>query len=123
MLQILTALTILLSQLQTALAQVVPQDIPLQEELVTFGDLPLDLQKTIICESGGRQEVNGKLVVSKTKDVGIAQINLKAHSKTAKSMGLDLTDANDNLAFAKYLYEKDGITPWVCAKKLGLVKK
>jgi hypothetical protein len=40
------------------------------------------------------------------------QINTRYHGKTAEELGLDLTDIEDNLAYARYLYEKQGTQPW-----------
>lgn len=86
-----------------------------------FSNLPLNLQKTLICESGAKHEYNNRVIKSQTGDVGISQINLKTHEKRAELMGLNLYDANENMAYALWLYNQDGLYPWVCARKLGLV--
>lgn len=91
-------------------------------ERVEFSDLPLALQKVAICESGARHFAsNGKVIISKTNDAGIMQINLGAHAKTAKGMGLNLMNPNDNMKFALWLYSLEGLNPWVCAHKLKMV--
>jgi hypothetical protein len=41
------------------------------------------------------------------------QINLGYHGETAQKMGLDLNSIDDNVAFARYLYEKYGAKPWM----------
>ena len=65
------------------------------------------------CESGNTQlDQNGKVIISKTGDVGIAQINEKIHGKTAEKMGLDLRKESDNKKFANWLFSKYGIEPW-----------
>lgn len=88
---------------------------------VQFNELPLSLQKVLLCESNGRHEdAKGKVIVSKTNDIGIAQINKYWHGKRAKTLGLDLHDVNDNLKYALILYTEQGLRPWVCAKILGL---
>lgn len=45
-------------------------------------------------------------------DVGIMQINERYHLERALSMGLDLHTIEGNLAYAKKLYEKEGLRPW-----------
>lgn len=46
------------------------------------------------------------------KDVGVMQINEYYHNAEATRMGLNLSDFDDNLAYAKYLYEHEGTRPW-----------
>lgn len=45
-------------------------------------------------------------------DIGVMQINEYYHSSTAKKMGLDIFSFEDNLAYARYLYERQGTSPW-----------
>ena len=45
-------------------------------------------------------------------DTGVMQINKRYHQATATSLGLDLHDIYDNMAYARYLYENQGIQPW-----------
>ncbi len=45
-------------------------------------------------------------------DTGVMQINLRYHAHTAKKLGLDLENIFDNMAYARYLYEKQGTQPW-----------
>ncbi len=40
------------------------------------------------------------------------QINKRYHGKTAEELGLDLNTIEDNLAYARHLYEKQGTQPW-----------
>ena len=46
------------------------------------------------------------------KDVGVMQINQYYHETTAQHMGLELTTFEDNLTYARYLYEREGTQPW-----------
>jgi hypothetical protein len=73
--------------------------------------------KIVNCESGLKQfEADGTVVLSPTLDVGLFQINLKAHLKTSQRMGLDVINSlEDNYTYAKYLYAQSGEKPWVCA--------
>jgi len=52
-----------------------------------------------------RGEENGQ-------DVGVMQINERYHLDTAIELGHNLYTLDGNLAYAKYLYEKEGTTPW-----------
>lgn len=45
-------------------------------------------------------------------DTGVMQINLRYHEQRAESLGYDLHDLNDNLAYARKLYEEQGTRPW-----------
>ena len=58
--------------------------------------------------------LRGKLVSS---DTGVMQINQYYHNKTADTLGLDLLDFEDNMAYARYLYTKEGTKPWNSSSK------
>lgn len=47
-----------------------------------------------------------------SSDVGVMQINLYYHEERAETLGLDLFDLNDNMAYARKLYEEQGTQPW-----------
>lgn len=49
-------------------------------------------------------------------DTGLFQINLRFHQETAESMGLNVFEVNDNIAYASYLYETQGTKPWNASK-------
>jgi hypothetical protein len=46
-------------------------------------------------------------------DRGVMQINILYHAKTAEELGLDIKNLDDNVAFARYLFEKQGAKPWM----------
>ncbi len=80
-----------------------------------FADIPL-LAKIASCESHYRQyDSNGEVLRGKQNsyDRGVMQINIWYHQETAEQMGLNLNKIDDNVAFARYLYEKFGAKPWV----------
>ena len=80
-----------------------------------FADIPL-MAEIAKCESRYRHfnSKGGVLRGQKnTYDRGVMQINLLYHEETAEDMGLDLHDIDDNVAFARYLYEKFGAKPWM----------
>lgn len=80
-----------------------------------FADIPIlaDIAK---CESRYRH-LDRKGAVLKGKenesDRGVMQINLWYHAKAAEKLGLDVQDLDDNVAYARYLYEKEGAKPWL----------
>lgn len=45
--------------------------------------------------------------------VGVFQIYGDIHAKEAAGMGMDIYTLDGNLAYAKYLYERQGTTPWL----------
>ena len=79
-----------------------------------FADIPV-MQKIAYCESRNRHFDKNGLVLRGEKtslDRGVMQINLYFHGETAKKMGLDLHQIDDNVAYARYLYQKQGAKPW-----------
>ena len=80
-----------------------------------FADIPL-MQKIAKCESRYRHfNSRGNVLQGEknTYDRGVMQINLLYHEETAIKMGLDLHDVDDNVAYARYLYDKQGAKPWM----------
>jgi hypothetical protein len=80
-----------------------------------FKDIPIMIE-VARCESGFTHidPSTGKVFrgYANPKDVGVMQINEDYHLPTAKKMGLEITNLKDNLAYARYLYEQNGIRPW-----------
>jgi len=67
------------------------------------------------CESRFKQFDNDGSIhrgVVNNKDLGVMQVNEYYHGKTADKLGLDLYSIQGNVAYAKYLYEKEGTRPW-----------
>jgi hypothetical protein len=79
-----------------------------------FADIPI-MAKVAKCESRYRQYKNGEVLQGEQNslDRGVMQINLHYHGKTAEEMGLDVHNIDDNVAYARYLYEKQGVKPWM----------
>ena len=89
---------------------------PTVEEYVQeyFKKTPI-LAEVAWCESRYRQftpygdifrgEINNK-------DVGVMQVNEYFHLKTAQRLGYNLYSLEGNLAYAQYLYDKEGTVPW-----------
>lgn len=77
---------------------------------------PEVLLKIAACESGGEQfNPDGSVVEHHNKngttDYGYLQIN-SVHLKEAEKMSMDIMTFEGNKAFGKWLYEKQGTTPW-----------
>ena len=75
-----------------------------------------DLLAACYRESGLKQfDSDGKVVVNKNKngttDTGICQIN-SVHDTELAKLSLDKNKLEDNLEFAKILYEREGLKPW-----------
>lgn len=88
-----------------------------------FADLPV-LVDVAFCESTFRQhDKNGNVLRGKvnSSDVGVMQINTYYHGEDAEELGYDLMTLEGNAAFARNLYERKGVHPWVhssdCWKK------
>ena len=80
-----------------------------------FSDTPI-LAKIGKCESRNRHFNSRGEVLRGEKnayDRGVMQINLLYHEKDAEKLGLNLHNIDDNVAYAKYLYEKQGAKPWM----------
>ena len=79
-----------------------------------FKDIPVMIQ-VAKCESHFRHELSdGSILRGRVDpaDTGVMQINKRYHESTAIKLGLDLENIHDNLAYARYLYEKQGTQPW-----------
>jgi hypothetical protein len=79
-----------------------------------FKDDPI-LIEIARCESSFRQyDENGEILRGKVNksDVGIMQINEYYHKERIERLGVDPETIEGNLAYAKWLYEKEGGQPW-----------
>jgi len=79
-----------------------------------FKDIPVMIE-VARCESTFRHTLSDGTVlkgVVDPADTGVMQINKRYHLATANKLGLDLHDIYDNMAYARYLYEKQGVQPW-----------
>lgn len=78
-----------------------------------FADIPVMI--TIAkCESGFRQyTANGQTMKDATNTyIGLFQIDEQLHFITSWSMNMNLYTAEGNMAYARYLYGKNGTNPW-----------
>ena len=79
-----------------------------------FKDIPVMIQ-VARCESHFRHTLaDGSILrgVVDSADTGVMQINKRYHSAAANALGLNLDDIYENMAYARHLYEKQGVQPW-----------
>jgi ATP sulfurylase len=72
------------------------------------------------CESSFRQtDSKGNILRGKINkgDIGLMQINEYYHADKAKELKLNLHTVEGNMAYAKYLYDKEGVKPWISSSK------
>jgi hypothetical protein len=83
-----------------------------------FADVPV-MANIAECESHYRQyNTEGDVFRGKEnhKDVGVMQINEHYHLDTAEKLGFDIYTIEGNTAYARYLFEREGTTPWDSSK-------
>ena len=71
------------------------------------------------CESRYRQwNPDGTVFIGKVNhyDIGVMQVNSLYHDEKATDLGFDIYSLSGNLAYAKYLFEKEGSKPWASSK-------
>ena len=104
----------------SAVAHVVDQPLTLEEYIRDyFRDTPV-MAEIAKCESRFRHlGKNGKVLRGEltAEDTGVMQINTFFHEDTATVLGLDLHTLDGNLAYAKWLYKKEGTAPWYSSAK------
>jgi hypothetical protein len=79
-----------------------------------FSDIPV-MAEVARCESGFRHTYSDGSVLTgrvDSADTGVMQINKRYHQATARAMDLNLDNVYDNMAYARHLYETQGIRPW-----------
>lgn len=79
-----------------------------------FADVP-ELVDVARCESRFRHfDKNGRILRGEVNrsDIGVMQINEYYHKEQAEKLGLDLYTLEGNMSYARFLYEKEGLTPW-----------
>lgn len=69
------------------------------------------------CESSLKPSAINNRNKNGTTDGGIFQIN-SVHDKRLNELGLDKFNADDNIKFARLLWEEQGWHPWVCKKHI-----
>lgn len=83
-----------------------------------FADEPIMI-KVAECESHFQQySADGSVYHGKVDpdDIGVMQINQHYQGATAKQLGIDINTIEGNVAYAQYLYQKEGTQPWSSSK-------
>lgn len=84
-----------------------------------FKDDPI-LVKIAGCESQFRQyDSKGDTLTGRVNkgDLGLMQINKYYHAEKAEELGFDLNHVEGNMAYAQYLYDREGSKPWNSSSK------
>ncbi len=84
-----------------------------QEIDKVFPDAPI-MHDVMRCESGGYIEAYNP--TNNSHDNGLFQISDLYHGPRVRSIGLDVGDPADNIAFARILYDESGLQPWSASK-------
>ena len=79
-----------------------------------FADAPI-MAEIARCESRFRQfdESGRALDGGAGSMMGIFQINAPVHGEFARSLSMDIDTVEGNVAYARYLYQKEGTDPWL----------
>ncbi len=83
-----------------------------------FADIPVMIS-VARCESTFRHTLaDGSVLRGKVdaRDTGVMQINLGYHGATTAKLGLDMENIYDNMAYARHLYETQGVQPWSASR-------
>ena len=82
-----------------------------------FKDVPI-LAEVARCESEFRHtDSKGNLIrgLVDNADVGVMQINERYHLKQAVALDINIHTIDGNLEYARQLYEKQGVYPWMAS--------
>ncbi len=80
-----------------------------------FSDIPI-MVEIAWCESRFRQhDENGEVLRGEVNslDRGVMQVNEFYHLEDSKKLGYDILTIEGNTAYARYIYEKSGVQPWI----------
>lgn len=84
-----------------------------------FKDIP-ELIEVARCESHfAHTDVDGNITrgIANNVDVGVMQINERYHLEEAQKLGYDIYTLKGNMAYARYLYNHEGMRPWVSSAR------
>jgi hypothetical protein len=79
-----------------------------------FSDIPMMIE-VAFCESTFRHTLaDGSVLQGRVDpaDTGVMQINKRYHLDAATAMNLNIENLYDNMAYARHLYERQGLQPW-----------
>ena len=99
--------------------------VDIESQIVDEWEGYAQLKQICSCESTGQPYneprhflESGEVIlgVINSDDIGMCQINSYYHGTAAQKLDLNLYDRHDNLKYAKYLYDREGGTPWNWSK-------
>jgi len=103
---------------RTILIEIIPEEKTIEEKIKeAFPEDEITALRIAQCESGLNPLAHNNRNKNGSTDGGLYQIN-SVHDKRLNELGLDKYDIEDNIAFARRLYEENGWKPWVCHKKI-----
>ena len=106
--------------LQNASVTPVAQTLSTEDQVEAyFSDIPV-MVEIARCESRMRHyDKNGNVIHGEidSGDIGVMQINERYHRDTAKKLNLEINKLQDNMVYARKLYEREGTTPWASSSK------
>ena len=83
-----------------------------------YRDIPI-LVEVARCESHFRQYDATGVVLKNNQGssaLGVMQIMASYHEQAAKELGWSIRDLEGNLAYARWLYEREGLRPWEASR-------
>ena len=78
-----------------------------------FPDAPV-MVHVARCESSYKSDAFNP--TNDSNDKGLFQISTFYHEEEVESLGLDMFNIQDNIAFARILYDRSGLGPWKWSK-------
>lgn len=84
-----------------------------QEIDKVFPDAPI-MHDVMRCESGGNNDAYNP--TNNSHDNGLFQISDLYHGPEVRRRGLDVGNPADNIAFARILYDRNGLQDWSASK-------
>lgn len=97
------------------------KDRIIQEIETVFWEDPKTAVAIARCESGLVIDIQSRYIqdYGREESFGLMQIHARVWDKTAKRLGYDnyRTDPIENLAMARYIYDRSGWQPWTCYTK------
>ncbi len=111
------------SQTTATVISAMPQSQTVEEYVRAYFDDEPIMAEIASCESHFRQfakDKDGKIVVLQnptSSAVGLFQIMSSIHASFAdEKLGLDVYSLQGNAAYARYIYDRQGTTPWNASK-------
>jgi hypothetical protein len=85
------------------------------EAVFGVNNIMLDVAR---CESNLTHYQGDVVLIGKvnSNDIGLFQINKMYHLEKSKELGLDIYILEDNITYAKWLYDREGTKPWSASK-------